>query len=115
MNNKDIVIISELISAPFDEGLKNVLINLINSIKDKYNAIVLTRTGNITDGLNIQKTGLNKLFLNSRLNSILQEHSPKSILYIPEASCTFNSFIRARVLKLMCGSSQVVIDRKSVV
>ena len=109
MRNKDIVLISECIAIPFDEGLKNVLYNIIQSIKNKYDTLVITKTVNQTSGLDVEKIKLNKLFLNKKLYVLLNKSFPKIILYIPEASYTFNSFLRAKILGLMCRMSKVII------
>ncbi|MBO1224087.1 MAG: glycosyltransferase family 4 protein [Candidatus Scalindua sediminis] len=106
---KKLFIISELICAPFDEGLKNIVYNFIVNCQFHDNVNIVTKKGSETNGLNVKKVSLNKLFLNKELNKLLCSYSPDIILYIPEASCTFNSFVRARILQLMCNKSKVVI------
>ena len=109
MHNKDIVLISECISVPFDEGLKNVLLNIINYIGKRLDVLIVTELNNDTNQLNVKKIKLNEFFFSRELSLTLKKSLPKIIFYIPEASCTFNSFLRARVLKSMSRKSKVVM------
>lgn len=109
MQSKSIILISECISHPFDEGLKNVLYNLINSVAQQHDALFVTKKTNNTNGLRIIKIKLNKLFLNIELYSLIKRNSPSIVMYVPEASGTFNSFLRARILKFMDKNSTVVM------
>jgi glycosyltransferase involved in cell wall biosynthesis len=108
-NANKYLFISEALSAPFDEGIKNVAFSLHKQLKIKRDALSVTNTGNKVDNLNILTIKFNKLFLNNKLRKILKNYSPNVILYLPEASITFNSFVRAKVLKLMCRLSKVVM------
>ena len=106
---KKILYISEALSAPFDEGIKNVAYSLHKQLGGKADVLSVTNAGNKTDNLKIRKINLNKLFLNSELRKLIKTYSPDVILYLPEASVTLNSFVRARVLKLMRITSKVVM------
>lgn len=104
-----ILFISEALSAPFDEGIKNVTLSLHKYLGVKRDVLSVTKTENDTDDLKVTKVGLNKLFLNEKLRRLIKSYSPDVILYLPEASATFNSFLRAKVLKLMNRLSKVVM------
>ncbi len=106
---KKMLFISEALSVPFDEGIKNVAFSIHKQLELKIISVTITNDVNETDGLNIEKIPLNKLFLNCKLRTFLKDYSPDVILYLPEASVTFNSFIRAKVLKLMSIRSKVII------
>jgi len=106
---KKILFISEALSAPFDEGIKNVALSLHKHLRVKRDVLSVTKTENDTDNLKVTKIGLNKLFLNEKLRRLIKDYLPDVILYLPEASLTLNSFIRAKVLKLMNRSSRVGI------
>ena len=103
--------ISEGLSAPFDEGLKNIVFSLHNQLAKKENVLSVTKAENNTDNLKVIKIGLNKLFLNNKLRLLIGNYSPDIILYVPYASCTFNSFLRAKVLKLMGKKARVAMLR----
>jgi glycosyltransferase involved in cell wall biosynthesis len=104
-----IFFISEALSHPFDEGIKNVAFSLHKHLKRKTNSLSVTRAGNNTENLEIITVCLNKFFLNSNLRTVIKKYNPDVILYLPEASVTFNSFIRSKVLKAMNRTSRVVI------
>lgn len=106
---KKIFFISEVLSIPFDEGIKNVALSLYKQLEIMGNAVSLTKSGNNTDDFRILKSDLNKLFFNNKLRKYLITYCPDVIIYLPEASITFNSFIRAKVLKLMNSKASVVI------
>lgn len=108
-DGRKILFISEALSAPFDEGIKNVAFSLHNQLGIKAEALSVTIEGNNTDNLKIRKMVLNKLFINNKLRRFIKDYSPDIILYLPEASVTINSFLRAKVLKFMNSSSMVVM------
>jgi glycosyltransferase involved in cell wall biosynthesis len=106
---KEVLLVSEAISTPFDEGLKNIIFHIMKCLSQKDKTVFVTKTRNITTGLDVQKIGLNKLFFNMGLRQLLKKYSPQIILYIPEASHTLNSFVRAKMLKLLCKRAQVAM------
>lgn len=104
-----ILFISEALSAPFDEGIKNVTFSLYTQLKKKRDVLTVTNIENKIDDRNIVKINLNKLFLSNKLRKLIRNYSPTVILYLPESSLTFASFLRAKVLKLMSRFSKVVV------
>jgi glycosyltransferase involved in cell wall biosynthesis len=104
-----ILFISEALSAPFDEGIKNVAFSLYNELSKKTSVLPVTKTESNVDNLKITKLHLNKLLISSKLRKLIRDYSPNVILYFPETSITFNSFVRAKALKLMNEYSKVVI------
>jgi glycosyltransferase involved in cell wall biosynthesis len=104
-----VFLISEYLSFPADEGLKNIAYNLINRLRQTVDLQIVSKDGHCTNILDVEKLNLNKLFLNNRLRFLLKNYTSEIILYIPEASCTFNSFIRAKILKLMSKKAKVVM------
>jgi len=108
-SKKKYLFISEALSAPFDEGIKNVALSLHEQLGARMESISVTKEDNCTNDLKVEKVGLNKLFLNVRLKNLIKNCAPDIIIYLPEASVTFNSFIRAKILKLMRWNSIVVL------
>lgn len=98
-----------MLNPPFDEGIKNVAFSVHKQLVLKTQTISVTKSLNNKDHSEIIPVFLNKLFLNYKLNKIIKSYAPDIILYLPEASITFNSFIRANVLKCMSRFSKVVI------
>lgn len=101
--------ISEALSTPFDEGIKNVVVSLHRELEAKKNILAVTNTKNNVGDLKIVKIGLNKLFLNNKLRVILRDYSPDIILYIPFNSCSFYSFMKTKTLKMMYRKAKVVM------
>lgn len=108
-NKKRICFISEVLSVPFDEGMKNVAFSLYKQLNEVAHVLIITNTDNDTGNLDITKVRLNKLFLTMKLRNLIKTFSPDIIIYLPEASATFNSFLRAKVLKIMNRSCKVAI------
>lgn len=98
--HKKIIFISEVFSRSLDEGLKTIIFNLFNVLKEKSELCAVTRNENAIVGDDIIKIRLNKLFLGHNLHSRIKFFSPDAIIYIPEASTTLNGFLRAKILRL---------------
>ncbi|MFC1683742.1 glycosyltransferase, partial [Candidatus Zixiibacteriota bacterium] len=56
-----------------------------------------------------EKIPMNKLFLNWRLWRRIRSFDPDVICYVPSSSGTFNSFVRARMLKLYGRDARVIL------
>jgi len=109
MMSKKFLLISEVLTPPFDEGIKNVAFSIHKKLTLKFQTLSITKAGNSKNNSGILPVGLNKLFLNYGLKKIIKSFAPDFIIYIPEASITFNSFVRAKVLKFMSPYSRVII------
>jgi len=103
------LLISEVLNPPFDEGIKNVAFAVHKHLTLKFQTLSITKAGSNTNHPGIIPVFLNKLFLNYKLKKIIKNYAPDIVLYFPEASITFNSFIRAKILKCMSRFSKVVM------
>ena len=65
--NKKIFLISEAISFPFNEGLRNLIYSLIKKLKIKENVHIVTKKGTDINWLSVEKVKPSKLFLNNKL------------------------------------------------
>lgn len=106
--HKKILLISDALCAPFDEGFKNIVFSLCKQLESK-NVLIVTDAQNKTNKLKVTRVSFNKLFLNKKLKLLLKTYSPDVILYVPYASYTFGSFFRGKILKLMSRNSRVLI------
>jgi glycosyltransferase involved in cell wall biosynthesis len=104
-----ILFISEALAEPFDEGIKNVTFSVQAQLKKSKEVLSITKAENIIHDQDIRKVNINKLFISNRLKRYIKQFSPRTILYLPESSLTFLSFLRAKVLKIMRGESKVVL------
>ena len=80
---KKILLISEALDVPFDEGIKNIVASLYKQLEARNNVFLATKEGNKTGGIKVMKTNLNKLFLSASLKSLLKKCAPDVVLYIP--------------------------------
>lgn len=104
-----ILFITEILSMPFDEGMKNVAFSLHKNIARKVELLTVTEHNNDVGNLDIKKVRLDRLFLSKELRGLIRDYSPDIILYMPETSITFNSFLRGRVLKSISGGAKVAL------
>lgn len=94
-----VAVFSERLAPPFDEGIKNVAYNLLRRLRQEHAVMGLT-----TGGADIPELGVrdiprvNRLLVNGQLAALLRDFRPERICYIPTASMTLFSFIRAWVL-----------------
>jgi len=95
-----VLFFSERLSPPFDEGIKNVAVNLLRRLREEHEALALT-----TGGANIPELGvqdlpaLNRLLWSRELRRQIRAFRPDRICYLPTASMTLFAFLRARVLQ----------------
>lgn len=86
-SGNDILFVTDLLYPPYDEGAKVVVKNMSDQLKD----ILSFSQVNILDS---------KLYSFSAIKSLLFNRSDY-ILYLPKASITFNSFLRACFLSIL--------------
>lgn len=105
------IVITDLLRSPIDEGAKVTTYNLLKQFKT-YNAntTVLSINGDSSFEFVDNHYYLNKLLLNLSFFKDISQYSDNSILYIPEASATFFSFIRAKLLYLFTGKDVYVLS-----
>ncbi len=108
-NAKRMLFITEILSRPFDEGMKNVALFLHNNLKEKMHLLTITRHDNDVGGLDVERSRLDKFFLSSELRQLINDYNPEVILYMPETSITFNSFLRGRILKSITRDTRIAL------
>ena len=95
-----VIFLSERLSPPFDEGIKNVAVNLLRRLREEHEVLALT-----TGGANISELGvqdlpaLNRLLWSGELRRQIRAFRPDRICYLPTASMTLFAFLRARALR----------------
>jgi len=109
-SKKKIIIISEKLSCCCDEGVAGIAWHLADSLNEKYGLRLITtvKKHNISN-IPVEALRLNRLFLNNKLKTLLNSYSPDIIFYVPANSGSFFSFFRAKVLKLFCRKSKIVL------
>ncbi|MFH1845471.1 MAG: glycosyltransferase [bacterium] len=101
------VVFSELLAPPFDEGFKNLALALIRELGRERQVVGLTSFGADIPEYGIRKVKAGKSLLSSELRRVVRSFAPDDIYYIPTASYTLASFLRAQVLRLYGRNTRV--------
>ena len=94
-----VLFFTERLAPPFDEGIKNVVANLLRRLAAAHDVLALTTEGVDIPDLSVRNVpALNRLLLNAGLRHEIRAFRPERICYLPTASMTLFAFLRARVL-----------------
>jgi glycosyltransferase involved in cell wall biosynthesis len=104
---KKILLISEFINPPYDEGIKKTAFKVFNDLKSNFDVKVICRYGFKHKNIHIVKT--NKLFLSFKIAKIIKDFSPNLLIYLPFQSSTFASFIRLKILSSINYPSKTIL------
>ena len=104
-----VVVFSERLRAPYDEGIKNFAVNLIGALRAEHEVLALTSGGANDTEHGIKNIDVNRLLLSRRLRAEISGFQPLAILYVPTACGTVFSFARARILHLYGQRAQTVL------
>jgi glycosyltransferase involved in cell wall biosynthesis len=95
-----IVFFSERLAPPFDEGIKNVAANLLRQLRDRHDILALTTAGSDIPELGVRNLPrLSRHLWDAPLRARIRQHRPERIVYLPTASMTLFSFLRAAILR----------------
>ena len=94
---KRVLLITEYLNPPYDEGIKKTVFNLFKRLDRKYDLCVICRYGFTKSNIHIVKT--NPLFINSKVKNIIRDFQPEILIYFPFASTTFASYLRLLVFQ----------------
>jgi len=104
-----ICVISEGLSSPLDEGFKKFAFGLMRALSQEHEVLGMSRRGLMVDGYTVHGVRMNRLLLNGGLWRRIRRFSPQAICYVPSSSATFNSYLRARILKWSWPGARVVL------
>jgi glycosyltransferase involved in cell wall biosynthesis len=93
-----VLVFSERLRLPLDEGFKNTAINLVRALRQEHEVLALTTFGEDIPAEQVHNVAANKLLLSNPLRRAVQDFAPQVILYIPTASATPFAMLRTRVL-----------------
>jgi glycosyltransferase involved in cell wall biosynthesis len=94
-----LVVLSERLSPPYDEGIKNVAVNLLRALQQVHPVLALTTSGQDDVGYGIHNVQTNRLLLSTELAAEIRRFQPQAFVYLPTACGTPFSFLRARILR----------------
>ena len=104
---KKVLLITEYLNPPYDEGIKKTVYNLFKELDKKYKLCVICRYG--FEKVNIHVIETNPLFIDAKVKKIIRDFKPEVLLYFPFASMTFASYLRLFVLKKYTGRIKSII------
>lgn len=102
-----VLLVTEYLNPPYDEGIKKTVYNLYKELEDKYNLCVICRQGFPKNNINIVKT--NSLFLSLKVKKIITKFEPEVMIYFPFASMTFAGYLRLFVLKKHANNAKIIV------
>ena len=102
-----ICVFSERLAPPFDEGIKNLALAVIRELSRDHSLLALTTFGEDVPEHGIRNVRAGKSLISVELGRAIRRFGPDIICYIPTASHTLASFLRARVLGWYAGGARV--------
>ncbi len=94
-----ICLLTERLAPPFDEGFKNVVLRLGEGMARQHEVLTLTCDGQDVPSRGIRNIAANRFLLSFTLARMIRRWAPDVLYYVPTASLTWPSFLRARVLR----------------
>jgi glycosyltransferase involved in cell wall biosynthesis len=107
--NVEFMLLVEDISEPIDEGIKKYSFKFAEYIRRNNSASQIFTCYKNTNVVNIKKLPTNKLLFSFRFIGELFKARKKTIIYIPNASSTFMSFIRIRLISIWTLGAETII------
>ncbi len=93
-----ILVFSERLRPPLDEGFKNTAISLVRALRQEHDVLALTTFGEDIPANGVRNVAANKLLLSRPLRQAVKSFAPEVALYIPTASATPAAMLRTRIL-----------------
>ena len=100
MNKHRICLLCNRLTPPFDEGFKNLSLSLVRELSRDHDVLALTTSGEGSLELRVRRVRAGRSLLSIPLWRAIRAFRPEIIYYVPTASYTLFSFLRARVLGL---------------
>ncbi|SER72879.1 Glycosyl transferases group 1 [Nitrosomonas sp. Nm51] len=104
------IVITDILKSPFDEGGKVAILNLLDRLKHNDECIIFSVNGDTDLKVADYHFDLNKLLFSPGFYRKVRNCSSKKLVYIPEASITLASFIRSKLLQLFCRKKIVMVS-----
>ena len=83
---------------PFDEGIKNLALAVIRELSQDHEVLALTCLGQDMPEHGIRNVRAGRSLISAELARVVRGFDPDIVCYIPTASYTLASFLRAKVL-----------------
>jgi glycosyltransferase involved in cell wall biosynthesis len=103
-----ILIVSERLSKDFDDGIKNIALNLLLELREKNEVKGMSEWADIPE-MNIKKVVTNRWYSSTSVRDYLRDFKPDLVIYVPWTSATIRSLIRLRMMKFWSGGAKTAI------
>jgi len=103
---KKIILITEYLDPPYDEGIKKTVYNLFLNLNENYKLEVICRYGIKKDNIHVIDT--NPLFFSKKIKTIIENFKPNVIIYLPFQSSTFASYLRLKVFSFFANRIKII-------
>jgi glycosyltransferase involved in cell wall biosynthesis len=104
-----ICLISESLWPPFNEGMKVFVWHLARYLAARYDFLGVTNQGADQPELKVLRIGFTKTMRSPELARLLKKFSPETLVYLPQASVTTNSFLRAWKLQRLLPAASLIL------
>lgn len=97
------IIITDLLRAPFNEGAKNTTHSIVAKLCKDKNTTIYSVNGCKEDvDFDVEAVSVNRGFMSVRFLIALRHRVGKEVLYIPESSATLFTITRAKIISFFC-------------
>ncbi len=103
---KKVLLITEYLNPPYDEGIKKTVYNLYLDLDRNYELQVICRYGFKVK--NVYIVDANPLFFSNEVYSMIKNFKPDSLIYLPFQSSTFASYLRLKVFSFYTKSDNLL-------
>lgn len=104
---KKILLVTEFINPPYDEGIKKTAFKIFNDLQSNFDVKVICRHGFKHENIHVVKT--NRLYLSLKIIKIILTFSPDLLIYFPFQSSTFASYLRLKFFSIINYSSKSIL------
>jgi len=104
-----ILVVSERLSPRFDDGIKNIALNLLLQYRKNHDVRGMSERFDIPE-LNVVKVETNRWYTSRSVRRTVGDFAPERIIYVPWTSATLRSLFRLRMLKAWsCGARTAIV------
>lgn len=107
--HRRIVLISELLSPPYDEGMKKFCLHLSKYLMTRTEFRAFTNGSADMPDAGIHRVRFDQRLVSRALRKAVAEFAPSVLIYVPEAALTTNSLVRTWLLQRACPGAYVAV------
>lgn len=107
MSKMKVLLVTEYINPPYDEGIKKTVYQLYKTLMNNFEVKVICKYG--FQGNNILELKTNRLYISRQIKKEINLFEPNILIYLPFSSTTFASFIRHFILSKYKNSAKTIL------